>query len=312
MHDGSLRNARMERRVPRWRPGCVAATTIPLPEKRAPRFRFVRMRPVPGAFRGVRGGPAMTRRPAMPVIPVIDLLGGVVVRAVRGERGRYGPVRSVLAPGHGPLAMAAALREATGCPAMYVADLDALLGRGDNRPLLRAMAHAASCELWVDAGAACAHSALELLEAGAGRVVAGTESLRSLEDLAAMGQALSPEKLLVSVDVLHGVLMSEAAGLRGVPPLEGLGLLAATGVRRFILLALDAVGTGNGPDWELLARARALLPDAVLVLGGGVRNMEDIRRAGALGLDGMLTATALHAGWITAQEMRDWQGQGQP
>ena len=50
----------------------------------------------------------------MTVIPVIDLLGGEVVHAVRGEREKYRPVKRLLAPGSNPLDIARAFINETG------------------------------------------------------------------------------------------------------------------------------------------------------------------------------------------------------
>lgn len=246
----------------------------------------------------------MTELESTPVIPVVDLRGGVAVQAVRGERERYRPVASVLAPGAEPVAIAAALRTETCCEAMYIADLDAILGGRGHGDTLRSLSRVLACELWVDAGVSDPAGALQVLANGAGQVVVGTECLERLEDLAAIGDAVSPDKVLVSLDVLRGTVLSKAPGLAGEPPLVGLERLAGLGLGRFILLTLDGVGTGGGPDWALLEPARQRFPQATLIAGGGARGMEDVRHAATLGLNGVLVATALHRGWISAKDLR--------
>ena len=66
----------------------------------------------------------------MNLIPVIDLMQGQVVRAQCGQRALYRPIVSTLCASAEPAAVARAL--ATHCAAqqLYVADLDALQGRG--------------------------------------------------------------------------------------------------------------------------------------------------------------------------------------
>jgi phosphoribosylformimino-5-aminoimidazole carboxamide ribotide isomerase len=246
----------------------------------------------------------MTHHPFMPVIPVVDLLGGVAVQAVRGQRERYQPVRSILAPGADLFGLAAALQAQTASQALYLADLDAILSGQGNWDTLGRLSRELPCQLWVDAGVSGPAGAERVLAAGAGRVVVGTECLEELSALEAIGEAVSRDKVLVSLDVLGGVVLSKAPGLAGQPPLEGLASLAGQGWSRFILLTLDGVGTGGGPDWGLLEASRRLLPKAVLIAGGGVSAMADVRRATALGLDGALVATALHRGWITARDLR--------
>ena len=47
----------------------------------------------------------------MQIIPVIDLLNGVVVHAQRGDRKNYQPIQSALTTSHQPLDIVAALLE---------------------------------------------------------------------------------------------------------------------------------------------------------------------------------------------------------
>ena len=64
----------------------------------------------------------------MRIVPVVDLKGGIVVHARRGQRAAYAPLRSPLVDGHEPVAVARALCAALRPHALYVADLDAIAG----------------------------------------------------------------------------------------------------------------------------------------------------------------------------------------
>ncbi len=79
----------------------------------------------------------------MQVIPVLDLLDGHAVRAVRGERTRYRPIESSLCATSEPLAVAHALLAATGARTLYIADLGAILQQGDHAGHLAALLHGA-------------------------------------------------------------------------------------------------------------------------------------------------------------------------
>ena len=184
---------------------------------------------------------------------------------------------------------------------MYVADLDAHRRQGDHREVVRELREHLGAEPWVDAGVSAAEAASRLLEAGAARVIVGTETLTDLGALRAVRDALPAERMLVSVDVGdHGVL-SRCSALAGRPPLAVLELLADEGVTEVILLALLQVGTGAGPDLETLRAARGAFPGLRLIAGGGVRTPEDLRALAEAGADGVLLATALHRRWITAR-----------
>ncbi|HEX5633320.1 MAG TPA: HisA/HisF-related TIM barrel protein, partial [Gemmatimonadales bacterium] len=56
------------------------------------------------------------------------------------------------------------------------------------------------------------------------------------------------------------------------------------------------VGRGGGPALESLERVRHAVPGVRLVAGGGVRDGDDLGRLSAAGADGVLVASALHAG----------------
>ncbi len=70
------------------------------------------------------------------IIPVIDILSGVAVHAVRGKREEYQPLKSVLCASSKPVDVAFAYK-ARGFKELYIADLDAILGKGKNSSVLK-------------------------------------------------------------------------------------------------------------------------------------------------------------------------------
>ena len=76
----------------------------------------------------------------MLIIPVVDLMGGVVVRATAGRRDAYRPIISPLAASSAPCDIVAGFLRLHPFTVVYVADLDAILGRGDNISAARSLA----------------------------------------------------------------------------------------------------------------------------------------------------------------------------
>ena len=70
----------------------------------------------------------------MQAIPVIDLMGGQVVRARMGDRASYRPLESPLSPTSEPVDVVRGLLEVFPFPTLYVADLDAIQGRRRQLP----------------------------------------------------------------------------------------------------------------------------------------------------------------------------------
>lgn len=222
------------------------------------------------------------------VFPVIDLLHGQVVRAVRGDRQTYRPIVSALCASSDPLSVAHALCRHSASTRLYLADLDALQGATPQVPVLRALLQAQpTLELWLDAGFADAAAAAALLaELGplANRVlpVFGSESLRSR---AALHEAMEG-RVALSLDRRNGQVL-DAAGCWDAPDLWPQNL---------IVMTLERVGSDVGPDLETLAAVRRRAPRATLIGAGGIRHAADLAAAGQAGADAWLVASALHDG----------------
>lgn len=239
----------------------------------------------------------------MDIIPVLDLMNGRVVHGIQGDREHYRPVESVLTPSSEPLAVATALQRETECRAFYIADLDAIQGVGHHDGVVRSLTDDLGVGLWVDAGIADSVSATRVIGAGAARTIVGSETLPSLEALREIADALLPEQLLLSLDVGADGVLSRSPALRGLTAQAALDVLSGEGLTQLILLTLDRVGTGGGPDWTALAAARAAFPHLSLIAGGGVRTPEHLRRLADIGVAGVLVATSLHRGWITGADL---------
>jgi phosphoribosylformimino-5-aminoimidazole carboxamide ribotide isomerase len=236
----------------------------------------------------------------MRVIPVIDLMRGTAVHAVRGGRERYRPVRGVLGDGD-PLALARAFRSELGLDELYVADLDAIGGAGADEALLAALARGA--RVMVDAGASEPAAARTLLDLGAHRVVVATETLSRPAALDRLLAALPDGTLVLGFDLRDRRLLSPDTRLAGLAPLDAVKRLHRAAVRDAIVLDLARVGTGAGPDIALIAELHSAFPHLELLAAGGVRDVDDLRALEAAGAAGALVATALHRGVIGAREL---------
>jgi phosphoribosylformimino-5-aminoimidazole carboxamide ribotide isomerase len=242
----------------------------------------------------------------MRVIPVIDLKGGVAVHAVRGERERYRPVRSRIAPGSDPVELTRAVRDRFGLDEVYVADLDAIAGGAGSPQVVAALA--AEARVMVDAGVADPAAVARLLALGVARVIVGTETLPGVRALRRLRDDLPGAPLVVSVDLRAGGVVSPDLSLAGAGAAEALGRLVGAGVTEAIVLDLARVGSGEGPDVALLGELHARFPAVSLLAGGGVRDAADLRALAAAGAAGALVATALHGGAIGVEEVRALPG----
>ncbi len=222
----------------------------------------------------------------MQVIPVIDLKGGEVVRARMGDRASYRPIESPLSPTSDAVDVVRGLLAVYPFPTLYVADLDAIQGAGDNlRALRRIRSGFPALHMWVDNGAADPAALEALIGADLGEPVIGSESQR---DGALIARHTDSMRVVLSLDF-------RGRAFQG--PEE---ILAEPGrwPRRVIVMTLARVGSGGGPDLERFAAIRSIAEGREIYAAGGVRDGADLSALKAAGAAGALIATALHDGRV--------------
>lgn len=235
----------------------------------------------------------------------MDLMGGQAVHAIKGEREHYQPVRSALCATSDPLELARAFRDKLGLNEIYIADLDAIQGSDQicHRELIAALVRREKMNILLDAGVADIENAQGWLELGISRIVIGSETLRDLRMLQEFPARIDRNRLSFSIDSRNGKTLSRCPDLAAMPPMQILQHLSRYGWQEVALLNLSRVGSEEGADRALLADARARFPDMSLLIGGGIASPEEVIELHFLGIAGVLTATALHRGTITAQHL---------
>jgi len=238
----------------------------------------------------------------MRIIPVLDIRCGVAVHAVRGDRHRYGPVKSVICSSSDPLDLAASFKQ-LGLEELYIADLDLIEGVGDNLKTISDIKSRLKLRLLVDAGVDTVEAARRLVDIGVDEVVVGTETLTKLSELGSIVEAIGSDRVAASIDLKGGRLLTRARELKGLTAPEVARALSSLGVGELILLELERVGSQEGPDLELASRVLDEV-DVPLLVGGGVRHLDDLVALRRIGVAGALIATSLHTGALTAEDLR--------
>lgn len=237
----------------------------------------------------------------MRIIPVLDVLGGVAVHARGGRRDDYRPVRSVLRAGSDPIALALALRDRLGASRLYVADLDAILGRPPALSLVRDLA-GLGLETWIDAGLRDEAGVADLIEAGASRAVVGLETVAGPEGLRRAIERAGADRTVLSLDLMGGrPIVAPGADWGGDDPGQIVGEAVGLGVNTVILLDLARVGMGQGVGTlDRLGRCIRDFPEVNWIVGGGVSGPDDLREIAGAGASAVLVGSAIHDGRIGA------------
>jgi phosphoribosylformimino-5-aminoimidazole carboxamide ribotide isomerase len=230
------------------------------------------------------------------VIPVIDLLGGVVVHAKKGERTHYQPMQSQLTLSYQALDIVASLLDVYPFKQLYIADLDAI--QRLNTPSVLNFNIIADIkqrypglDLWVDAGIKHAED-LNCWHLSGVNLAIGTENFTHLDDFLAIRELLQ-DNFTLSLDYF-------SAGYQG--PIE-LIEHSTYWPKNVIVMSLANIGANQGANTPLLNTLQQRSPTTNLYAAGGVRNLEDLQALQTMGVAGALVATALHQQQITTPDL---------
>jgi uncharacterized protein related to proFAR isomerase len=128
--------------------------------------------------------------------------------------------------------------------------------------------------------------------------VLGSESLEDVEALAALRRS---ERILLSLD-FRG---EERQGPARIFDDETLW------PHRVIAMTLGRVGSHAGPDLDRLGAILALAQKRhAIYAAGGVRGMRDLEQLRQIGAAGVLIASALHDGHVTAGDLHAFNKKG--
>jgi phosphoribosylformimino-5-aminoimidazole carboxamide ribotide isomerase len=232
----------------------------------------------------------------MEVIPVLDLKGGIVVHARMGIRSAYAPIETPLSPTSELSSVARGLLSIFPFKVLYVADLDAIEGKGDNTTALKALrAEYPDLAFWVDAGLADLREAKPWLEADSGHLVLGSETQRDSE---LIRHLCRDERIILSLDYSGDAFLGPATLLDDVDAWP----------QKIIVMALARVGSASGPDMNRLANIKSRAIGRQIYAAGGVRDANDLASLARAGVSGALVATSLHDGKLTGAQIARLSG----
>lgn len=218
--------------------------------------------------------------------PAVDLRGGRCVQLVGGipEEER------VSLPD--PVSVAAGWRE-RGFDVLHVVDLDAALGTGDNREIVRRILDAGEARVQVGGGIRDDDAADALLDAGAARVVVGTRAVDDAEWLRRLA-GRHPGRIMVAADVRDGRVLrrgwTEEAGVALLAFLRRLAPLPLAGV---LCTDVGREGRVEGIDRDQARRAVEGSGQPVWI-AGGISSLGELRELAGMGAAGAVLGMALY------------------
>jgi phosphoribosylformimino-5-aminoimidazole carboxamide ribotide isomerase len=212
------------------------------------------------------------------LIPSIDLMGGKIVQLVQGERKalEFDDFEEWIA-------------RFSSFPLVQLIDLDAALGTGHNRDLVREFAHRLPCQ--VGGGVRSVQTAEQMLSIGAQRVILGSSLIRDgqpdtrfAEEIAS---AVGPEKLVFAIDSKQGrVAIRGWRELTAIAPLEMIAALESW-CGAFLYTHIDTEGLMQGIPLDIVRQLRASTSKQ-LIVAGGIASSEQIDQLDGMGIDAVV------------------------
>jgi phosphoribosylformimino-5-aminoimidazole carboxamide ribotide isomerase len=223
------------------------------------------------------------------LIPSIDLMGGKIVQLVQGSRKEleFDNFQEWI-------------DRFSKYPLVQVIDLDAAMGSGHNRDLVRELAQQLPCQ--VGGGIRSVEIAHALLDSGARRVILGSSLVSAgrinahfAEDAATQ---LTPEKLVFAVDSRAG-----RVAIRGWKEMTNISAGEMVRVldpfcRAVLYTHIDTEGMLQGIPLDVVRGLRAVT-ERQLIAAGGIRSQAEIDALDTMGVDAVV-GMAIYLGLIPA------------
>jgi len=212
------------------------------------------------------------------LIPSIDLMGGKIVQLVQGER------KALEFDDFEPW-----IERFSKYALVQLIDLDAAIGSGNNRALVRSLVRRLPCQ--VGGGIRTRENAQQLLADGARRVVIGSSLIENGNINTAFAQTLAghvgADKLIFAVDSKGGKVAIR--GWRQVTEISAVQMIRALEpwCSAFLYTNIDSEGLLLGIPLDTVSELRSAT-NKPLIAAGGIRTQEEIDRLHAMGVDAVV------------------------
>ena len=184
-------------------------------------------------------------------------------------------------------------------------------GRATTRAVVARTAETVFVPLTVGGGVRSVDDVDALLRTGADKVSINTAAIRRPELISEIAERFGNQVLVLSVDARREAGQPSGYGVTTHGGTESAGLDAIAwarqacelGVGEVLLNSMDADGTTNGFDLEMLADVRAAV-DVPLIASGGAGAVEHFVQAAQAGADAILAASVFHFGKVAVADVK--------
>jgi phosphoribosylformimino-5-aminoimidazole carboxamide ribotide isomerase len=230
----------------------------------------------------------------MRVIPAIDIMGGSVVRLVKGD------AANKVVYGNDPV-VTAKKWAAAGADMLHVVDLDAAFSSGSNTEAIYKIAETVGIPVQA-AGGIRSSDAAEAMLSKVSKVVIGTMAYSDQDAVRKLAKK-NPGRIIISIDQSGGNVMvkgwKESAGVKVV---DAISQFKSIGIEEFLLTSIERDGTLEGPDIQTLADATR--SGSRIIASGGISSVEDIIKVRCAGCGSVILGKAMYDGKVSIERAK--------
>jgi phosphoribosylformimino-5-aminoimidazole carboxamide ribotide isomerase len=237
------------------------------------------------------------------IIPVIDILNSKAVHAIKGERSKYKKLKSYLFTSADPFQIIKTLNKTFQFSTYYIADLDSIINKAPNIEILKKIFdNFTRISIIFDPGIENRNEIQNFSQFSNIQLILGLETINGLDIISEAINILGKEKVILSLDMFKGKIISKNHMIKKYHPLEIIKICENWGISKVILLDLFRVGQKIGGIPFLYHQINETFTGKTLV-GGGIKNIEDIKNYKKNNFSGVLIATALYDKSIEIEEI---------
>lgn len=236
------------------------------------------------------------------IIPVIDILKSKAVHAIKGERTKYKPLISELFQSSDPIEIIKILIHRFNFKEIYLADLDAIIKKNPNYDIISKITKFQHLKIILDPGIVKSEDILRFSRFNINKLILGLETINSFEVIRDSLKIFGIDKIVISVDMFKGKIITKIRDLINESLINTILKLNNLGVRELLLLDLFRVGQKLGGVPPLYLKIREIFDGEILV-GGGIKNFDDLQNYYRNSFSGVLLATALYDGSINIEKL---------
>jgi len=240
------------------------------------------------------------------IIPVIDILNSEAVHAVKGERNKYKPLKSKIFKTSNPIEIIKDLKQQICFYEFYIADLDAIIKKKPNLDLYIEILETLNVNIMIDPGIRNRKDLLIFSKFDFNKLILGLETIGDFQIISDAINIVGNDKLIVSIDMCKGKIISSIKEIKNQIPLKVIKKIEEIGIREIILLDLYRVGQKLGGiplSYQEILRSFK----GNILVGGGIKNFNDIISYKERNFSGVLIATALYDGSLNIDKLKSFK-----